>query len=100
VAPGRVLAALREAAEDVPGSVPGSTAKAFACEFRDTLIAYELTVPIETFARKMEVQSELVQRVAAALAHEAIPIGSPALAVRMVPVGAVPPVVAVVKALR
>jgi small-conductance mechanosensitive channel len=83
VPPARVLAALRMAAAQVAGAVRGAVPTARACGFEDALIAYEVALPIDSFAHKPAIQSDLVERIAMAFHNDMITIGSAATEVHL-----------------
>ncbi len=84
VAPSRVIEALKAAAIGCPLVAVGTSPQAYACAFSDSLMDYELAFAIESFALTPTVTSEMLERVADALRDLQIPIGAPAMAVRIV----------------
>jgi small-conductance mechanosensitive channel len=92
VSPRRVIDALQIAASSSHGISPGISPIAYACDFVDSLIAYEIYFGVNDFTLIPQVRSEVIQRVGNALRDEGIPIGAAAIDVRVVQsaVGAAP----------
>ena len=87
VAPSRVIEALNAAAKDSPNVAHGIAPQAFAREFSDSLVDYELAFAIESFALTPGAKSEMLGRIADAFREVGIQIGAPAMDVRIVPEG-------------
>ncbi len=79
-----VIDALQAAAKATPGIALDSIPSAYALDFTETLIAYGIDFAIDDFTLRFEVQSALIQRVTDKLRAMHIPIGRPALDVRIV----------------
>jgi small-conductance mechanosensitive channel len=84
VPPSRVIDALREAASGSPDIAHGSKPAAYACEFSDSLVAYELAFAIDSFALTLSARSAMLRRVADTFQRMAISIGTPPVDVRIV----------------
>jgi small-conductance mechanosensitive channel len=65
----------------------GTTPRAYACDFADALIAYELAFAVDDFTVASGVQSEVIRRVADAFQSTGIPVGAPATDVRIMQQG-------------
>lgn len=76
VPPQRIIEALQTAASRSPGIASGTTPRAYACRFVDTLIEYELSFACEAFPLVAATQSEVVQHTADALRHLGVRIGA------------------------
>jgi small-conductance mechanosensitive channel len=87
VPPTRVIDTLQAAAASSPGIAPDTSPVAYACEFVDSLVAYEICFGVDDFVLIPTVQSEVIKRVADALQRAGIPIGAAAMDVRIVPNG-------------
>jgi small-conductance mechanosensitive channel len=87
VAPSRVIEALNAAAKDSPDVARGTAPQAFAREFSDSLVDYELAFAIESFALTPGAKSEMLSRIADAFRGLDIRIGAPAMDVRIIPQG-------------
>jgi small-conductance mechanosensitive channel len=84
VPPARVIDALQAAAGSSPGIAPGSRPIAYAREFVDTLVVYEICFGVDDFSAVPTVRSEVISRVNDALLREGIQIGAMAMDVRIV----------------
>jgi small-conductance mechanosensitive channel len=84
VAPSRVIEALKAAAAGSPDVTHGTIPHAYACAFSDSLMDYELAFAIDSFALTPIANSEMLGRVADAFRRLKIPIGAPAMDVRIV----------------
>ncbi len=84
IPPARVLEVLQGAAASSPGITPGSKPQAYACGFSETLVTYGLSFKIDDFIQTADVQSEVVGRVVEAFRGLNIPIGAPAMDVRLI----------------
>ena len=84
IPPVRVIDALQTAAKGSPGVASGHVPTAYACGFADSLVTYELSVPVDEFTLIEVVQSEVIKRVIDVFSGLDIVIGPTALAVRMV----------------
>jgi small-conductance mechanosensitive channel len=84
VSPARVIDALEAAARASSGTSPGTTPTAYACEFSDALVAYELAFAVDDFTLMAAVQSEVIRRVTDAFQSMGIQIGTPAMDVRII----------------
>ncbi len=80
----RVVEALQSAANASPGIAPQSTPVALASGFADSLVTYDLCFAVEDFAQVAAVRSEVTRRVADTLQSAGIPIGAPAMDIRIV----------------
>ena len=87
VAPSRVIAALNAAAKDSPDIARGTTPQAFASEFLDSLVDYELAFAIESFALTPGAKSEMLSRIADGFRSLDIRIGAQAVDVRIIAQG-------------
>jgi small-conductance mechanosensitive channel len=87
VPPARVLDALHAAASSSPGIASGTAPTAYACGFDDSLLTYELALPIDDFTLIGRVQSDVVAHVADTFGCMGIEIGTPAMAVRIMQPG-------------
>jgi small-conductance mechanosensitive channel len=85
VAPSRVIEALNAAAKDSPDVAHGTTPQAYAREFSDSLVAYELAFAIDSFALTPGAKSAMLGRIADAFRSLDIRIGAPAMDVRIIP---------------
>jgi small-conductance mechanosensitive channel len=85
VLPARVIEALQAAAASSSGIAPGSRPIAYACEFVDTLVVYEIGFGVDDFSAVPAVRSEVISRVSDALLRAGIQIGAAAMDVRIVP---------------
>ncbi len=84
VAPSRVIDALKAAAAGCPNVAHGTIAQAYACAFSDSLVAYEVAFAIDSFALTPAATSDMLGCVAEAFRRLGIPIGAPAMDVRIV----------------
>ena len=84
VTPVRVIEALQAAASDCPGVAPLTSATAYAYEFSDSLIGFELAFAIDDFAQAPSTQSELIRRVTDIFQDRGIAIGASAMDVRII----------------
>lgn len=84
VDPAQVIDVLRIAAKGSPGIAVGVDVLAYVSGFADSLLVYELSVPIDEFPQVGSVVSGVIVRVAAALAAAGIAIGEPLTSVRIV----------------
>jgi small-conductance mechanosensitive channel len=87
VAPSRVLDALEAAAKDSPDVAQGTIPQAYAREFSDSLVGYELAFAIDSFALSQGAKSQMLGRIADTFASLDIRIGAPAMDVRIIPQG-------------
>jgi small-conductance mechanosensitive channel len=87
IPPPRVIEALQAAMSKSPAIASGSTPRAYARGFSDSVIEYELVFAIDDFTVREAVQSELVARVTEALQSLHIHIGTPAMDVRIIRAG-------------
>jgi small-conductance mechanosensitive channel len=84
IAPSRVIAALATAATDRSDVARGAVPQAYACAFSDTLADYELAFAIDSFALTPGAKSAMLVRIADAFREQDIPIGPPAMDIRIV----------------
>jgi small-conductance mechanosensitive channel len=84
IAAKRVLEVLRLAAVGSPGVSTLIPPTAYACGFKDSLIAYQLCFGIESFASLADVQSNVIQRVIESCLVAGLPIGRAPLEVSVV----------------
>ena len=84
VAPSRVIGALKTAAAGSTDVSRGTIPQAYACAFSDSLVDYELAFAIDSFAQTFDAKSEMLGRIADAFRGLDIPIGTPAMDVRIV----------------
>jgi small-conductance mechanosensitive channel len=84
VPPMRVIDTLQAAAGGSAGIAPDTSPVAYACEFIDSLIVYEICFGVDDFALTSTVQSEVIRQVADAFQGAGIPIGTAAMDVRIV----------------
>jgi len=82
--PTRVIAALMTAANDSPGIALGTVPLAYACAFSDGLIDYELAFAIDSFALMIGTKSDMLGRIVDSFQAVGIPIGTPAMNVRLI----------------
>jgi small-conductance mechanosensitive channel len=92
VSPATVIDALQAAARGSPGIAAESPPVAYACEFADSVITYEIWFGIDDYVAASAVQSELIRRVTETLHAKGIDIGAAAPVVQVVQnAAAVPP---------
>lgn len=91
ISPTRVLDLLQGAAAGSPGITSGSKPQAYACGFSEALVTYGLSFAIDDFIKTADVQSQVVGRVVEAFRGQNIPIGVPAMDVRLIQQGNVQP---------
>ena len=89
ISPSRVIEALRAVASASHDVAHGTTPQAYACEFSDSLVTYELAFAIDNFALTLGAKSAMLQGVANAFQGMAIPIGTAAMDVRIIQGGGV-----------
>jgi small-conductance mechanosensitive channel len=75
VATAVVIGVLESAGNASPGSSGPLDAKAYAIDFSESLISYELVYRVDEFVRAPAIRSALIQRVTDALRSHAIPVG-------------------------
>jgi small-conductance mechanosensitive channel len=75
VPPGQVLDALTSAARGA-AIAAGTLPTAYACEFHDTLVTYELTFAFDAYTSMLTVRSDVLIRVTDALRARGIRIGT------------------------
>jgi small-conductance mechanosensitive channel len=92
VPPGQVLDALTSAARGA-AIAAGTLPTAYACEFHDTLVTYELTFAFDAYTSMLTVRSDVLIRVTDALRARGIRIGT----VLDIPAASSPAPLAVVK---
>lgn len=80
----RVIEALQAAAKGTPGMALDTIPTAYASDFNEALITYEIDFAMDDFTLRAEVQSALIQRVTDKLRAMHIAIGRPAFDVRIV----------------
>jgi small-conductance mechanosensitive channel len=85
VPPARVIDALQAATGSSPAIAPGSRPIAYAREFVDALVVYEICFGVDDFSAVPSVRSEVISRVNDALLREGIQVGGTAMDVRIVP---------------
>jgi small-conductance mechanosensitive channel len=83
VPPARVLQALEAAAAKCAGSAPAPPARAYARAVQDSVISYELTVPLPSFAMTPAARSEVIEQIASAMASANISMGAAATEIRV-----------------
>ncbi len=83
VSPSRVIEALQAASLGGQDVAHGTSPKAYACAFTDTLIKYELAFAIDSFGLSPAAKSDMLGRIADAFREHGIQIGSPVTAVRV-----------------
>ena len=86
--PAVMIQRLEAAAAAAPGIAPAYAPVAYAREFDDTLIAYDLYFGVVDFALTDQVQSDVVRSVAEMCAQHGIRVGAATMDVRLVPVAA------------
>ncbi len=84
VAPSRVIETLITAASANPDIIKGTVPGAFACEFLDSVVVYELNFAIDSFALVPGMKSGMLSRIADAFHGADIRIGAPTMDVRLV----------------
>jgi len=84
VSPSRVIALLKATASASRDISAGATPEAYACEFSDSLVVYELAFAIDSFALTPGAKSNMLLRVGAAFQESAIPIGAQPMDVRII----------------
>ena len=100
VPPPRVIAMLLAAAQGSPSLSRGRLPLAYACEFSDSVVVYELAFPIDDYAAAPVARSAMLLRVAEGFRASGIRIGASATDIRIVAGadavlgGAAPPVMA------
>ena len=87
VPPARVISTLLAAAGGSVGVVRGSSPEAYAREFSDANILYDLSFVVDDFVTARRVQSELITRVTESLCRQNIEIGIPVTEVAAVESG-------------
>ena len=83
IPPSQVIEALTTAASGSPDIAQGTLPHAYACEFGDGVMLYELAFAIDNFAHTHAIRSHMLLRMADALREKAIPVGSPAMNVHI-----------------
>ena len=83
VPPQRIIEALQRAASLSPGVASGTTPTAYACQFVDTLIEYELSFACEAYTLVSSTQSEVILHIAEALQRLGVRSGAPAMKVEI-----------------
>jgi small-conductance mechanosensitive channel len=89
IPPTQVIDALLVAANGAADIAQGSTPLAYACEFSDSLVVYELAFAIDSFALARGARSAVLRCVADSFQDLSIPIGAPATTVRIIQNGGV-----------
>ena len=84
VPPARVIDILQKAASGAGGVAAGVAPTAYACQFADGLIEYELVVASESYTNMYRVRSEVIGQIVQALDAADIRIGAPPTDVRIV----------------
>jgi len=84
VPPARAIELLQTAIEGCPGLAAGPPPTAYACEFSDGLVAYELTYAIDNWTLRVAIRSAVIGRVADSLRNQGIAIGAPPMDVRLI----------------
>lgn len=84
VSPATVIDALQDAARGSPGIASESPPVAYACEFADSLIAYEIWFGVDDYVAAPAVQSDLTRRVTEILIGKGIAVGASAPVVQLV----------------
>jgi small-conductance mechanosensitive channel len=79
--PARVIDALRAAARSSVGIPAGTIPTAYACEFSDALVTYEVAFAVDSFALASRVQSDVITRVTDDCHRMGIKIGTPVVEV-------------------
>jgi small-conductance mechanosensitive channel len=79
-----VIGTLQAAARCSAGISAGTIPTAYACEFSDALITYEVAFAVDSFALASRVQSEVIMRVTDDCQSMGIKIGTPAIDVRLI----------------
>lgn len=82
-APADVIAVLVAAANGVERGVTVEAASAYAAQFNASTVTYQVVFPLSDFGERAEIQSELMQRIGAALIQCSMPIGQLAIGVRI-----------------
>jgi small-conductance mechanosensitive channel len=77
VSPARVIEALQATAVACPGTAAGTAPTAYACEFDDMLITYELAFAVAHFTSTPGVQSDVIRSIAEKFQSMGIQIGTP-----------------------
>jgi small-conductance mechanosensitive channel len=80
----RVIEALTAAVSGSPSIAVGTVPLAYACAFSDALIDYEVAFAIDSFAHSFTAKSEMIERIADSFRELALPIGAPAMAIRLI----------------
>ena len=83
VEPVKVIDTLLAATKGSPGVATGADVLAYATGFADSLVTYELSVPIVEFTAVDRVVSGVISRITAALVAAGIAVGEPILCVRL-----------------
>lgn len=84
VPPPRVLAMLLAAAAKSPAGPEGAPALAYACEFSDSVVVYEVVFPIDGYATMPFARSDMLLRVAEGFRSIGVRIGASATDIRLV----------------
>ena len=82
-APARVIAALMAAGTESPNIAVGTVPLAYACAFSDGLVDYELAFAIDSYALIFGAKSEMLGHIMDSFQTHDIPIGTPAMSVRL-----------------
>ena len=83
ISPVRVIAELRKAAAACAGVARNHTPTAYAADFKDAAVVYQLCFGVDDFTRTLDVQSDVVCRVAEGLRQAQIVVGAPAFEFRL-----------------
>jgi small-conductance mechanosensitive channel len=87
VSPARVIDTLQAAARSSAGIPAGTLPTAYACEFSDALVTYEVAFAVDSFTVASRVQSDVIARVTDDCQRTGIKIGTPAMDVRLIQQG-------------